>query len=492
MHLQSSASKDLSGYQWASRGTAASTSQYPGWTNPGIKAPNWNTSGATNTSGVVAIMDSGIDFTHPDLKNVMYEFSPELRNQLGCGKFGYAPDRDDKGDITDHNEHGTHVAGIVAAEWNDVGVSGIAGGVKLIAVAVPGENGFPTNYTLVKGYDFLVRAAKAGVDIRAVNRSIELPLTTNAVDVMVQAAGDVGIVTTVASGNVTVDLDNSFSVGSLLQPSPYLLRVNASDMQDKKAHFTNYGQYVTDLFAPGTAILSTVPDEVNEKRYYPSADSNPLFLKTNFNDSPIVITPSTDLTQSLTVGGPSQAQFGVDGDNSSLKVEIGAPSESTIELFLDVPAGALGANDVQDIALAFSAGANNVTDVKLGAILDNGNNVLSDAYKGKALAASYVTPDGWCFAYLHILDPEGMGAFKHVVAGNDTCVRLTLKFTLTSSSGGAGSEVHTDLYLDQIRFGKPANDAFLPYQYPSSHRRASAMCSTASTASALPATIATT
>ena len=57
---------------------------------------------------------------------------------------------------------------------------------------------------------------------------------------------------------------------------------------------------------------------------------------------------------------------------------------------------------MQDIALAFSAGANNVTDVKLGAILDNGNNVLSDAYKGKALAASYVTPDGWCFAYLHI------------------------------------------------------------------------------------------
>ena len=463
------ASQDLTGYQWSSVGASNAISQFPNWTNPGIKAPNWNTSDATNASGVVAIMDTGIDYTHPDLAGVMYHFSPELQAQLGCGEFGYAPLREDKADIRDGHDHGTHCAGIVAAEWNDFGVSGIANGVKLIGVAVPRtveSNGYTTE-SIVKGYDFLIRAAKAGVDIRAVNRSLIMPPATNTMDVLMQAAGELGIVSTVAAGNEAQDLETIFNDATYLQSNPYLLRVDASDRRDSKASFSNYGQNVTDLFAPGSAILSTIPTSLSgEHRYFASADSDPLFLRTDFDNNLMDVTPGTDVEQNLSVEGVSQAAFGADGDSSSLRVEVKATSGSTAELYLDVPAGPLNAGDVQDIVVAFSADRDYLGAVELGAVLENGKNVLDLEYRDKVTCENYVTTDGWCFAYLHISDPEGLGAFKQYVdAGNNTCVRLTLAFSLSSLSAQTGSAITSNIYLDQIAFGKPGNNAVLPYQY---------------------------
>lgn len=191
------ATKDLTNYQWFTKGVDNAAPQYPDGANPGVQPPNWNEPGKTNASGVVAILDSGVDYDHPDLANVMYEFSPELRRELGCGPHGYAPAREKKTDPMDGDGHGTHCAGIVAAEWNESGVSGVASGVQLCAVAVSASTS-DSNYTydsIIKGYDFLVRAANAGVDIRAVNRSLSMNPATNANDVMVQAAGEVGIVT---------------------------------------------------------------------------------------------------------------------------------------------------------------------------------------------------------------------------------------------------------------------------------------------------------
>ena len=462
------ASQDLTGYQWFSNGTGSVIPQFPGWKNPGIKAPNWNKRGTTNASGVVAIMDTGVDGTHPDLAASMYHFTPEQQRELGCGEFGYAPIRDDKGDVRDGHDHGTHCAGIAAAEWNDFGVSGIANGVKIVAVAVSrgvNEADF-TNDSLVKGYDFLIRAAKSGVDIRAVNRSIEMPPPTNAIDVMVQAAGEVGIVSSVATGNSRLDLDNQFVDGSYLQSSPYVLRVDAASPQDQSGSFSNYGQNVTDLFAPGVSILSTVPTtREGEKRYFVCADDDPLYVKTDFGKSSIRVTPSEESGKDLQVTGVSQDSFGVDGDSSCLKVGVSAKSGSGAEFCLDVPVGELDINKVQDIALAFSVGENSADQIELGVILEDGTNTKT-LRKGIASNSTF-NYTGWTYAYLHISDAAALGkGFKRVVdeQGN-TCVRLTLSMLLYGASAEKGSAFTTDLYLDQIAFGKPGNSGLLSYQY---------------------------
>ena len=175
-------------------------------------------------------MDSGVDYDHRDLKNVMYEFSSELQDELGCGKYGYAPARENKKDPMDGDGHGTHCAGIVAAEWNGYGVSGVASGAQLCAVSVAAstsDSDFSYD-SIIKGYDFLVRAANAGVDIRAVNRSLSMDPATNANDVMVKAAG-------LDEGSIVYVCGDLFFVDGHCDPDdwngPYNLRIRRFDDQ---------------------------------------------------------------------------------------------------------------------------------------------------------------------------------------------------------------------------------------------------------------------
>ena len=263
------AAPDLTSYQWSSAGVASTVPQYTNATNPGINVPSWNQPGTTNASGVVVIMDSGVDYTHPDLVNVMYHFSPELQAQLGCGEFGYAPAREDKTNPMDGLDHGTHCAGIVAAEWNGFGVSGVASGAQLCAVSVSkslADSAYCYD-SVIKGYDFMLRAIEAGVDIRAVNRSLGLNPTNNANEAMMQAAGEAGIVTCIASGNEDKDLDTLMIETPTSQPNPYVVRVNAASLQDDRAVFSCYGSYTTTLFSPGVGILSTVPTTIAGTNY---------------------------------------------------------------------------------------------------------------------------------------------------------------------------------------------------------------------------------
>ena len=95
--------------------TAGYTMEVPGW-QEGRTNPN----APVNAGGTICIMDTGVDTDHPDLQGVLYEFTPEQQAKYGCGKYGYNA----SGDGRPENEqkatdsHGTHVAGIIAANWN--------------------------------------------------------------------------------------------------------------------------------------------------------------------------------------------------------------------------------------------------------------------------------------------------------------------------------------------------------------------------------------
>ena len=240
--------------------TAGYSLEVPGWqegrTNPNAPA---------NAGGTICIMDTGVDTDHPDLQGVLYEFTPEQQAKYGCGKYGYNA----SGDGRPENEqkatdsHGTHVAGIIAANWNGEGTSGIANGVKIFSVNVFGGNGTEQDLrSVVKGFQFLVDVAQE-VNLKAVNCSWGTAQSIFILSVMMDELGRKGVNTVIASGNRYCDLDESIDLGSMTN-SEYVIVVDAASMDGKMTDFSCWGQGTTDVFAPGGGILSSVTQIIRE------------------------------------------------------------------------------------------------------------------------------------------------------------------------------------------------------------------------------------
>ena len=240
--------------------TAGYSLEVPGWqegrTNPNAPA---------NAGGTICIMDTGVDTDHPDLQGVLYEFTPEQQVKYGCGKYGYNA----SGDGRPENEqkatdsHGTHVAGIIAANWNGEGTSGIANGVKIFSVNVFGGNGTEQDLrSVVKGFQFLVDVAQE-VNLKVVNCSWGTAQSIFILSVMMDELGRKGVNTVIASGNRYCDLDESIDLGSMTN-SEYVIVVDAASMDGKITDFSCWGQGTTDVFAPGGGILSSVTQIIRE------------------------------------------------------------------------------------------------------------------------------------------------------------------------------------------------------------------------------------
>ena len=240
--------------------TAGYSLEVPGWqegrTNPNAPA---------NAGGTICIMDTGVDTDHPDLQGVLYEFTPEQQAKYGCGKYGYNA----SGDGRPENEqkatdsHGTHVAGIIAANWNGEGTSGIANGVKIFSVNVFGGNGTEQDLrSVVKGFQFLVDVAQE-VNLKVVNCSWGTAQSIFILSVMMDELGRKGVNTVIASGNRYCDLDESIDLGSMTN-SEYVIVVDAASMDGKITDFSCWGQGTTDVFAPGGGILSSVTQIIRE------------------------------------------------------------------------------------------------------------------------------------------------------------------------------------------------------------------------------------
>ena len=192
----------------------------------------WPT-GNTGRGVKVAILDTGVDATHPDL--------------LPAGGINYSGSTKDgstsPADWNDNHGHGTHVAGIVGARNNDIGVIGVAPDVSLWAVKVIGDDG--TGYTsdIIQGLDWC-----AANGVRVASMSFGGGGTTS-----LQAACDRayagGVVLVAASGN---------DGGAVLYPAAYssVIAVSAVDAQNLRASFSNFGPQIR-LAAPGVSIYST-------------------------------------------------------------------------------------------------------------------------------------------------------------------------------------------------------------------------------------------
>ncbi|OOM80435.1 S8 family peptidase [Clostridium sp. BL-8] len=185
----------------------------------------------------VAVLDTGVDYTHPDLKDRV----------LKDKGYNFV---DNDSETMDDNGHGTHVSGIIAASANnDIGISGITGtlNVKIIPVKVLDEDGEGEVTNIVKGIKY---AVDNGADI--INLSFGTNAKSKAIEEAINYAKSKGVFVVAAAGNDGVSSDNSSPA------SDGAFAVAAMDYNYKTADFSDYGNCI-EVSAPGEEILSTVP-----------------------------------------------------------------------------------------------------------------------------------------------------------------------------------------------------------------------------------------
>ncbi|WP_052692070.1 S8 family serine peptidase [Teredinibacter purpureus] len=219
----------------------------------------WNIwQGSHNT--VVAVIDTGIDYSHPELVGNIWVNDNEIPdNNVDDDLNGYVDDvhgydfANGDGDPLDDNDHGTHVAGTIGATGNDgIGIVGVNHAVKLMAVKfLSGSGGGST----AQAIESIVYAVDNGATI--LNNSWGGGAESVALLNAIQYANDQDVLFVAAAGNRGTNNDALPSF-----PSGYevdnIIAVAATDHNDLLASFSQYGLATVDLGAPGVDILSSV------------------------------------------------------------------------------------------------------------------------------------------------------------------------------------------------------------------------------------------
>lgn len=221
---------------------------------------------------VIAVIDTGIDYTHPDLADSMWN-NPYPGTLSGTYGYDFG---DNDADPMDHNGHGTHVSGIAAAgNGNGIGITGVSQ-AKIMALKATSDGAEEmTDAAIIASYDYIHDALEAGVNVKAVNCSWGGSSDSNGILARaVNAVGELGALSIFAAGNDHIDWDHTGKVKTTPYDldSPYVVIVGASNEQDEAAAFSDYGKNSVDVFAPGSDILSTYIGTTYLPGIYDSAD----------------------------------------------------------------------------------------------------------------------------------------------------------------------------------------------------------------------------
>jgi hypothetical protein len=239
-------------HQWGLHNTG----QYNGYVDADIDAPEaWCiTQGSSNS--MIAVIDTGVDYNHEDLH------SSRIRTDID---YDFINNDDDA--IDDHN-HGTHVAGIAAANtYNHLGIAGVCPNCQILPIKVLDYGGSGTEETVSNG---IRHAADRRADV--INMSLGAEGCSNLIADAVNYAYDRGTLIIAAAGN-SGDGDCTFSTallggsGNICHPANLsrVIAIGASNNRDQKAGFSSYGPEL-DVMAPGEKIESTVCN--NQYEFY--------------------------------------------------------------------------------------------------------------------------------------------------------------------------------------------------------------------------------
>jgi subtilisin family serine protease len=243
-----------------------------------IAAPvAWQTTQG-NKSVLVAVVDTGIDHQHPDLKNNIWTNPGESgldvhgkdrkSNGLDDDQNGYVDDyrgwdfvANDNDPMDDNgHSHGTHCAGVIGAESNNLtGIAGINWKVSLVGVKFLDAGGSGSLANAIKAVEY---GTKIGA--RVSSNSWGGGGYSEALEAIIADADRNGVLFIAAAGNDGVDTDDSPHYPSSYA-NPNLISVAAIDRSGKLADFSNYGRLSVDLAAPGVDIVSTIRSGKYEK-----------------------------------------------------------------------------------------------------------------------------------------------------------------------------------------------------------------------------------
>ncbi len=238
------------------------------WALPKMQASEaWQTTrGRKNV--VVAVLDTGIDYTHPEFEGRLIKgpnfawvppapVPPGLPPRPPAGPF---PEPSGPDDPLDDVGHGTHVAGIIAAAADGKGIVGVAPNVTIMAIKVLGKQG-GSFWSIAQGVQY---AYQHGAQVINMSLGGVAPGETlgnfDLLSLMCEEARRQGTLVIAAAGNDGLDMELLQRTGKRVAPAmfPSVLSVGATREDDSLAPFSNRGRPL-GITAPGYRILSTTP-----------------------------------------------------------------------------------------------------------------------------------------------------------------------------------------------------------------------------------------
>ncbi len=215
---------------------------------------------------VVAVLDTGIDYTHEDLAENIWVNPLEIPgNNFDDDGNGYVDDIrgwnffGGNNDPFDDNRHGSHVAGTVAAVGdNAIGVVGVNWRAQLMPLKFLGPSGSGFNSDAIEALYYVVGLKQRGIPIRVTCNSWGGGAFSEAMQAAIQANADEDILFVAAAGNQGRNTDNTPHYPASY-PVDNIISVAATTHNDGLASFSNRGAETVALGAPGVRILSTVP-----------------------------------------------------------------------------------------------------------------------------------------------------------------------------------------------------------------------------------------
>ena len=222
--------------------------------------PLWKDGITGSRKILVAVLDTGIEWDHPDIQANLYTNPGEIAgNGIDDDHNGFVDDihgwnfHDGNANSTDDNNHGTHCAGIIGAAGNNgIGIAGVNWSVSLMPVKFLGSDGGGNLDRAIDALNY-ARMMKA----RVINSSWGGGVYSQAMHDAIQQARNAGILFVAAAGNDAQDHDVNPSY-----PANYdldnVVSVAATDNRDRLAYFSDYGASTIQLAAPGMRIWSTI------------------------------------------------------------------------------------------------------------------------------------------------------------------------------------------------------------------------------------------